>query len=616
MKNALLALAMLASLLPGRTLAQSEPLTVQALTDTLLKVMEKERIPGLMLALVVGDTVAFAGGLGYSDLDTKRPADAFTRFRVGSVTKLFTSLALLRLAEEGRLSLDDRLSTLAPELPVENPWEQTHPIKITHLLEHTAGFDDLHFQSLYNTGTAEPAALELVQLHAPSLRCRWKPGERFSYSNPGYVVAGYLIEKLTGLPYSEYISRYIMEPMAMAQSDFNSFPGESAVYASGYQREGRKLKRVPFRPILAGAAGTLNSCAADMTNALLFFLRAETGSSFLSARMLARMETPSTGLAAAQGLLTGYGLGNMLSGAALPIPFRGHDGGIDGFASSFGYNRERGAGYAISNNAGASNQRIIELIARFLAQGNPQPAPPVAPADLAGLKDFQGYYWLKSPRNQVMAFADLMFSTKKITVRPDSVYVSEWIGEPVSLLPVGGQMFRLKKETFATHLLARHPEGGQVLVRYSDYYEQVSLWRLALVWAAFFGGLAAILTGLLGGPVALVLAFLKSVKWTDFPLFLWPFLGGAAFVIAFIGLTSASADLQVLGSHNSFTDMVYYGSVGFAIFALAGLGHALLKVRTISGLNRLYVWPVVMFQAALLIFFWHFGWIGLKLWDF
>src|SRR5690606_6107599 len=97
---------------------------------------------------------------------------------------------------DGKLTLEDEVKKIAPEIEFENPYEATHPVRVKHLISHTAGFDDMHFRELYNVSEQQEVALEdVIKLSPSTLRVRWEPGSRFAYSNPGWSVAGYLIEK-------------------------------------------------------------------------------------------------------------------------------------------------------------------------------------------------------------------------------------------------------------------------------------------------------------------------------------------------------------------------------------------------------------------------------------
>ena len=100
--------------------------------------MKREHMPGLMLSIVTKDSILCSGGLGYSNLENKIKANSSTLFHMHSVTKVFTALAIQKLVAEGKLNLNDKLKAIAPEILFENSWEQTHPVRVINLLEHTA----------------------------------------------------------------------------------------------------------------------------------------------------------------------------------------------------------------------------------------------------------------------------------------------------------------------------------------------------------------------------------------------------------------------------------------------------------------------------------------------
>lgn len=144
----------------------------------------------MMLTLVSHGSVLFAGGLGLADVATQQPVMAHTRFRLGSVTKMFVVASLLQLVELGKLNLNDEVRKLAPEIPFDNPWEVTDPVRVVHLLEHTAGFDDMGLNHIYNPTATDFCGTAALATFRGELRCRWQPSEQMSYSNPGYLAAG------------------------------------------------------------------------------------------------------------------------------------------------------------------------------------------------------------------------------------------------------------------------------------------------------------------------------------------------------------------------------------------------------------------------------------------
>ena len=140
-------------------------------------------MPGAGIALVTKDKVVWTGGVGKADLATNRDVTADTMFRVGSITKGFVALSALQLAERGKLSLDEKVSDVAPEIPVVNPWAATNPVTLAQLLEHTAGFDDFSLAEFYDFDASpddphpRPLLWTLTHFTGPE-HVRWRPGSR------------------------------------------------------------------------------------------------------------------------------------------------------------------------------------------------------------------------------------------------------------------------------------------------------------------------------------------------------------------------------------------------------------------------------------------------------
>src|SRR5580692_6296430 len=129
---------------------QVHPKTLEELQKAMKEVLDKEHVPGAGVALVANGEVLWCGGIGEADVAAKRAVECDTEFRVGSISKTFVALALLKLQEEGKINLYARLQDVAPEVPVNNRWESTNPVRVVNLLEHTAGFDDMEFCEVYN----------------------------------------------------------------------------------------------------------------------------------------------------------------------------------------------------------------------------------------------------------------------------------------------------------------------------------------------------------------------------------------------------------------------------------------------------------------------------------
>ena len=223
---------LLALLLQSAAPSPSRPATLDSIDRYVRAELSRQRIPGLSLAVLRGDSVVLARGYGEADVEHHVPAADSTIYQSGSVGKQFTSALVLRLAAERRLSLDDSIARWLPEGPPS--WRR---ITIRHLLTHTSGIPDYADSTLdYRRDYTED---ELVRL-AAGLPPLFEPGARWSYSNTGYLLLGVIIHRVTGTFYGDLLRSQVFEPLGMRTARVIS---ESAIVpnrAQGYRLvEGR-----------------------------------------------------------------------------------------------------------------------------------------------------------------------------------------------------------------------------------------------------------------------------------------------------------------------------------------------------------------------------------------
>jgi hypothetical protein len=145
--------------------------------------------------------------------ETRKAATADTLFRIGSTSKAFVSLSVLKLVEEGKMTLDDTVKKWAPEVEFTNRWESTDPVRIIHLLEHTSGFDDIALRE-YAHNDPTPVSLKDALAFNPKTRTsRWRPGTRMSYCNSGPAVAAYVVQKVSGQIFEDYVRENFFKPL-------------------------------------------------------------------------------------------------------------------------------------------------------------------------------------------------------------------------------------------------------------------------------------------------------------------------------------------------------------------------------------------------------------------
>jgi CubicO group peptidase (beta-lactamase class C family) len=385
--------------------SDSLPQNVTEFQSAARRILEETGIPGAGIALVKSNGVEWEGGLGFADRDAKTPVTADTHFRVGSISKTFVALALVQLYENGDLDLDAPVREIAPEVEIDNPWEDISPVRVIHVLQHTAGFDDLHFNEMSPPpGTLVPPIADVLKLNPHSRRVRWPPGTRMAYSNAGYGVAGYLIEAISGQPYDDYIRHEIFTPLAMTTSSFRLTSEDEALMARGYtDPEG---PAVEFRPIYFEPAGNLHSSPREMARFVQMLLGwGELGTAFIvDPEYLGSMELPRTTRATEAGLRNGYGTG-IATRVDLPFKMLGHNGGILGFAASYGYSPARDVGYVVLLNSTGSRaiealDRLSSLAIRYLKRDVEPPRKPEVSVDSATLDRYVGFYRQANPRSQ------------------------------------------------------------------------------------------------------------------------------------------------------------------------------------------------------------------------
>ena len=599
------------------------PKTLGEFQSAAKKILDAEHVPGAALALVSGGQVLWCGGIGKADLSQNRDVTCDTEFRVGSISKTFVSLALLKLEEEGRINLQSRLQDVAPEVPFHNPWEATNPVRITNILEHTAGFDDMALREVYNTHDSPSISmLEVLQKFPKPQDVRWPPSTRFSYSNPDYGIAGFLVEKISGQPWTSYIRSSILAPLDISPGDFDLTPQNRALLAQGYQRpDGKSVQPVAYKEIYLRPAGDMHASPAELARLVQFFLRrgATSEKQLLKPETIARMEYPQTPLSARSGIRLGYGLANYTEVTG-GVVTHGHDGGIDGFISSYRYMPEQNWGYVVLLNGDFSGKALHDLNALaidFLSKDFPKPQPAAFQISAADLEKFTGFYAARAPRNQLFAFMSDLFDAKRVRIRNNQLAISGMFDAPKPVIPAGKNLFRNDKDPEATIAFFPNAQGQMCLVSSGEpgigYSE-----RINPVWPYVRLGLLALCalilaTSLLHGIVWVLLWLLRKLNDVKhLRVRAVPFFAVIALVVSFF---CAGKSLDTLGAFGVWSLLFFLGTIAFAALSILGLYFAVSVPRAeIHPAIRIHGLLVSLSCCLLTIFLasWHL--LALPLW--
>lgn len=271
---------------------------VEAVLDRVINTqMEELNIPGAALAIVADGEVVLLKGYGYADIRQQTATDpSRTLFRTGSVGKLLTWTAVMQLAEQGQLDLDTDINHYL-DFTIPNrllSGQTAAPITLRHLMTHTAGFEDIKEALFYlSPDKLQPLGETLRTNQAARV---FLPGEIVAYSNYGAALAGYIVERTSGLPFSQYVEENIFAPLAMNRSTFRQpLPVQLAPDMARASRYiDNQLVEDTFMYISIEPAGSSSATAADMANFMLAHLQEGrfSDTSILAPDTVRRMHSP------------------------------------------------------------------------------------------------------------------------------------------------------------------------------------------------------------------------------------------------------------------------------------------------------------------------------------
>lgn len=337
------------------------------------------RFSGAIL-LAAGGDIVFSGGFGMADRDHRIPNQPRTRFRIGSLSKPFTAMAILQLNARGELDTEQPLSDFVPGFP------GGAQISIRHLLDHSSGIPDIvNEDERCLVRKCRYSTKELVEICA-AMPPLFKPGAASRYSNSGYIILAHVIETLTGIGYDRYIRDNVFTPLDMSRSGAWNEPGDPPDCAVGYSIDGSEVIPAEERdPSTVIGCGGLESTVGD----LYAWDRALYTDRLVSRHLMETMAERST---------TGFACGWRAS-AMFQRRIVWHDGGIEGFtAGLYRFVDDRACVILLSNLEHAWEREISQTLAAILL-GQPYSIPEergVAAIERSALPDYEGTYWFSS----------------------------------------------------------------------------------------------------------------------------------------------------------------------------------------------------------------------------
>ena len=363
---------------------QSDNLLIQTI-DNLVQESYKPNEPGAAIIVVRDGEVIFCKGQGMANLELDVSMEPDMVFRLGSITKQFTAVAILMLAEQGKLDLDDSISKFLPDYPTHD-----YLITVKHLLTHTSGIKSYtsmpEWPSLWRKDFTVQELIDFFKYQPMESA----PGKRWAYNNSGYILLGAIIEKASGQTYEQFIQQNIFEPIGMKQSYYDNPIQIIRQRVAGYDKNSEGFANAPYLSMTQPyAAGALASTVDDLT----------LWDSALYTERLLKQETlkqAHISYQLADGSSTAYGYGWGISEYAGHRLIE-HGGGIHGFRTrAIRMPDDRVFVAVLSNNGGTDPEFLaFKIAASVIGQPYNEPAPIELPSEVLTL--YEGVYDINAP---------------------------------------------------------------------------------------------------------------------------------------------------------------------------------------------------------------------------
>ncbi|WP_278404695.1 serine hydrolase domain-containing protein [Pseudoalteromonas ruthenica] len=484
------------------------------------KAIEQEQLVGITWTTVTDEHVQ-VGSAGYANVSSQEAMKPEQKMHVGSVTKSVLAMGVLHLVYQGALSLDTNVEALLGQLHFDNPWSQHSPIQVKHLLEHTAGLDNIRMWQLLNTHASPDSPLQ----HAFSssqgnlLRVRTEPGSQYSYSNMGYTLLAMVIEAVTQQRYEEYLDTNLLAALGMHNSSFEFIsqqgPFADPLLAMGYHENHVAQPAVAnyLRP-----SGQFTTTAPDMAKFIRFLLHdgRVNGERLIAVHHMARLATPLHTHAQRAGLNIGHGLA-FASRDRHQVLGMCHPGTTFGFRAYICLfpEQKKGFFYAINtDNETSDYERFNKL---FINELDINKATPVAPKGNAIERSALPGVYTPSPNSMAeFEFMDMLFHFVWLEQANEHLVVKSLQKEDKQLLAIEGGLFRDTTRTQGSHVFYANKQGQWFIHDGRKTYRKVSGVALALYWLSMLAGLSGLIYIFIVGLIRLVKRNnqgLGAIKW-------------------------------------------------------------------------------------------------------
>lgn len=379
---AVLLLQLPASVVHAAPVAASVDQALAAKIDALIAPHYEASAPGATVIVTKDGKTVLRKAYGMADVGAKKPMQPETSLRLGSITKQFTAVAILMLADEGKLSLSDPITKFLPDYPM-----QGKTITIEHLLTHTSGIVSYtskpDFRALMNKDLTPTQMIDTFK----NDKLEFDPGTKMAYNNSGYFLLGAIIEKISGKSYADYMAERIFVPLGMTQTAYEGKERTPTTRALGHSKKEKGFEpSAPLSMALPYAAGALVSTVDDL---------ARWDAAITEGKLLkpASWKQAFTSYKTSDGKPTNYAYGWGV-GKVREVPMVSHGGGINGFSTYALRIPEHKVFVAVLTNldGGMAPPGMVATKAAAAAIGKPFPEYKAIALDAAAMDAYVGTY--------------------------------------------------------------------------------------------------------------------------------------------------------------------------------------------------------------------------------
>jgi len=558
---------------------------------TIENLLNQEKLSGAVYTIVKEDSIKIFSA-GYKNLQTKEILQSNNQVHIGSITKPILALGVLMLDTKGKLNIDDPVKKYLPDLPIENPWESTHPIKIRHLLDHTSGLTDFKLWHFFSSSSNPRTPLSAFYTrNTDVLRVQEKPGTIFSYSNIGYTLLGILMEKVVNQPYEQFLDENLLKPIGMNNSTFQFVSqlgnSKNEKLAMGHFDDG---PLAPALPIYPRPAAQFTTTAFDMGILIQFYLNKGKVNNLqvIDGAYFEQLGLAKYTEASKRSLNVGYGLG-ISKRDRHGVVGLAHSGNVIGYRAMMYIFPKEKKGFFIAHNMDSEsadyerfNQILIENL--NIKKTTPKHQQAVTTKQFA---DWAGYYIPKITKIEPWQLLDIIGNFTKVSFTEKSMKISPFQKKVLVLNHIGGGVFQQSDKVNPSHLLYEITNTKYLTTSFFTM-KKINGWKIFLSATSLFLGIFGLLIIFTS---SIYNIFINKSKCLNNPIFV-TFLGILLFLISI--LLISTKNIIFIGDKNAGSTLLYLSTILLPILVVINLA-IYLK-------NHRFPYKTIDFWATLCVF--------------